>query len=107
MFAQLRKEANFMERQQRAGASQLKFVDLGSGDGRIVFRAAKENLFALSVGYEINPLLHVCAALQRLFRGPAAWSATRFYLRDLWNADLRDADVVAVVRNVLTLSNVQ
>lgn len=100
MFTQLRKEPNFAER-QKTGSSKLKFVDLGSGDGRIVFRAAKERLFGLSVGYEINPLLHLFASLQRILRGPAVWSSTRFYLRDLWNVDLRDADVVAVVRNTI------
>ena len=34
---------------------KLTFFDLGSGDGRVVFRAARENLFHKSVGYEINP----------------------------------------------------
>ena len=32
----------------------LQFVDLGSGDGRVVFRAAREGLFIKSAGYEIN-----------------------------------------------------
>ena len=37
-------------------ALALKFVDLGSGDGRMVFRSAREpNLFQKSIGYEINP----------------------------------------------------
>ena len=31
------------------------FVDLGSGDGRLVFRAAREHLFRTCIGYEINP----------------------------------------------------
>jgi hypothetical protein len=31
------------------------FVDLGSGDGRLVFRAAREGIFQKSIGYEINP----------------------------------------------------
>ena len=35
--------------------SNLTFVDLGSGDGRVVFRAAREGLFDNCVGYEINP----------------------------------------------------
>ncbi len=34
---------------------KLTFVDLGSGDGRVVFRAAREGLFHKSIGYEINP----------------------------------------------------
>jgi hypothetical protein len=35
--------------------NNLTFVDLGSGDGRVVFRAAREGLFHKSIGYEINP----------------------------------------------------
>ena len=34
---------------------QFKFIDLGSGDGRLVFRAAREHLFRTCIGYEINP----------------------------------------------------
>lgn len=42
---------------------RLKFVDLGSGDGRMVFRSAREpNLFKYNIGYEINP-----GTLYRLF----------------------------------------
>ena len=33
----------------------LTFFDLGSGDGRVVFRAAREGMFHKSIGYEINP----------------------------------------------------
>ena len=33
----------------------LTFVDLGSGDGRLVFQAARQGIFAKSIGYEINP----------------------------------------------------
>ena len=33
----------------------LRFVDLGSGDGRLVFRAARTGMFEKSIGYEINP----------------------------------------------------
>ena len=49
-----------LKRQPTVSASlkkntKLNFVDLGSGDGRVVFRAAREGLFHKSVGYEINP----------------------------------------------------
>ena len=98
MFAQLRNDASFVQRQKQG--EKLSFVDLGSGDGRIVFRAARENLFHASIGYELNPLLHLLASLQRMVRGPKAWSTTHFYRRDLWDVDLRNnADVVAVVRD--------
>jgi hypothetical protein len=84
-------------------ARLLKFVDLGSGDGRWVFRAARHHpdLFDRAVGYEINPLLHAWASLKRLVWGsvrPEVLSATSFRRQDLWSVPLRDADVVAVVR---------
>jgi Histone methylation protein DOT1 len=41
------------------------FVDLGSGDGRLVFRAAREGIFHKSIGYEINPCkFHVLSSAQ-------------------------------------------
>ena len=74
---------------------QLQFVDLGSGDGRIVFRAAREGLFAKCVGYEINPALHIVANLRRLVT-PRYWSTTNFYMTDLWKTKLHQYDVVTV-----------
>lgn len=100
MFGQLRSEPTFVRRLMRG--DRLSFVDLGSGDGRVVFRAAREQLFRTSIGYELNPLLHMWASVQRMIRGPKAWSTTQFYRRDLWDVNLRnDADVVAVVRLAL------
>jgi hypothetical protein len=94
--------------------NDIVFVDLGSGDGRVVFRAAQEQLFTVCIGYEINPLLHLYALMQRLIRTmirrqtiTATTAATtnynsdtetQFYLRDLWNVNLSNANVVAVVR---------
>jgi hypothetical protein len=72
------------------------FVDLGSGDGRLVARAAHEG-YKLAVGYELNPALHAFANLRRL----TSWQLfcrTRFYWQDLWKVSLREADVVVVVR---------
>ena len=74
----------------------LQFVDLGSGDGRVVFRAAREGLFNKSVGYEINPTLHLFAQSQKLFT-PKYWQTTRFECGDLWRIQLsKYYDVVAV-----------
>ena len=75
--------------------TQLRFVDLGSGDGRVVFRAAREGLFDKSVGYEINPALHIFANFRRLIT-PRYWTNTQFYMRDLWKIPLHQYDVVAV-----------
>jgi hypothetical protein len=99
MFSQLRKDPTLQ--QQVKSGKKLHFVDLGSGDGRVVFRAAKEGIFHKSIGYEINPMLHLFAQLQRLLLGPATWSSTAFALRDIWKTDLRSANVVAVVSAAL------
>ena len=77
---------------------KLVFVDLGSGDGRLVFRAAREDIFDECIGYEINPILHSIALIQRLFGGPKYWNTrTKFYIRNIWDVNLHNADVVAVV----------
>jgi len=76
-------------------SKNLKFVDIGSGDGRVVFRAAREGTFDVSVGYEINPTLHLFAQFRRLVT-PKYWSTTRFYCRDLWNTPLNNYNVVTV-----------
>mmetsp|Transcript_10560 Transcript_10560/g.29687 ORF Transcript_10560/g.29687 Transcript_10560/m.29687 type:complete len:272 (-) Transcript_10560:123-938(-) len=74
----------------------LTFCDLGSGDGRLVFQAARQNLFATSIGYEINPVLHAFAAGRRLVQAPMYWNTTSFAMRDLWTVPLDKVDVVAV-----------
>merc|ERR1712218_640020 len=75
----------------------MKFVDLGSGDGRMVFRAAREtNLFRYSIGYEINPVLHMFAQTRRLVQFPSFYSNTLFFRKDLWKVELKDVDVIAV-----------
>ena len=61
----------------------------------MVFRADREGLFAKSVGYEINPALHVFANCRRIMT-PRYWSSTQFYMRDLWKIQLHQYDVVAV-----------
>lgn len=43
---------------------KLLFVDLGSGDGRVVFRAAREKIFHKAIGYEINPCKFQVSQLQ-------------------------------------------
>ena len=53
MFQELKKQPIIA--QNIHANKPLNFVDLGSGDGRVVFRAAREGLFTKSIGYEINP----------------------------------------------------
>jgi hypothetical protein len=53
IFHEIKKQPNIMEAIQ--SKKKLHFLDLGSGDGRVVFRAAREGIFYKSVGVEINP----------------------------------------------------
>jgi transposase-like protein len=73
----------------------IQFVDLGSGDGRVVFRAAREQLFHRSLGYEINPVLHGFASVRRAIQ-PKYWRNTNFHMQDLWKINLSHSHVVAV-----------
>jgi hypothetical protein len=116
MFQQLRNEPKFMKKQKQQALQKLRlhppngaaardeiiFVDLGSGDGRVVFRAAREDLFTLCIGYEINPMLHTYSLAQRfifnIIQHPSSATQTQFFLSDLWNVPLHNVNVVAVVR---------
>jgi hypothetical protein len=107
MFEQLRHHPSIvskLNRTTRIGSSpkqhtrhpsSLTFVDLGSGDGRVVFRAARENMFQTSVGYEINPVLHIWSMIRKIL-SPKYHSSTQFYRQDLWSVNLSNANVVAV-----------
>jgi len=98
MFAQLRRDPDFADKLARRGQGKgrsLTFVDLGSGDGRLVFRAAREGLFDRAVGCEINPLLHAFAQTRRALQ-PRYWSTTSFRRVDMWKLSLGGVDVVAV-----------
>lgn len=74
---------------------KMQFVDLGSGDGRVVFRAAREGMFNQCHGYEINPTLHLFAQTRKMIT-PKYWRTARFECGDLWKIQLRKYDVVAV-----------
>lgn len=68
-----------------------KLIDLGSGDGRILFAAAKNG--AQCVGIEINPLLvwytKLRCALSRA-------SSVTVHRENLWEVDLSNADIVTI-----------
>lgn len=66
--------------------------DLGSGDGRVLFEAAKRG--ANAVGIEINPYL-VHYTRIRAILGHYRGNITVLW-KNLWTADLRGADVVFV-----------
>ena len=67
-------------------------VDLGSGDGRLLFACAKKG--ARAIGYEINPLLIFLTLLHAKLKG---YSDNIVVIRkNLWKADLKVADVVFI-----------
>jgi len=66
------------------------FLDIGSGDGRIVIAAARHGL--KSYGYEINPLL---VLISRIKIKKANVSGT-ILLKDYWKEDFSKFDYVTV-----------
>lgn len=67
-------------------------IDVGSGDGRVLFAAAKAGAF--TVGIEINPYLVLYTRFRAFFR-PYRGRITVLW-KNLWKADLSKADVVFV-----------
>jgi SAM-dependent methyltransferase len=70
-------------------AGQL-YIELGAGDGRLVAAAAKRG--ARAIGYEINPVMCLVAAVRNLRYYPKA----KIRLANFWQVDLSEADVVLV-----------
>lgn len=67
----------------------MKIYDLGSGDGRLVHKAAKEYKVK-AVGYEFSPLVWLWAQCLRPF-----WrSGAHLKFGNFWHKDLSDADVL-------------
>ena len=66
-----------------------KVVDLGCGDGRIVFRAEKQ-FHAQAEGYEISIFVWLLAQINRVLKR----AKSKIYRKNFFEADLRDADVV-------------
>ncbi len=67
----------------------MKVYDLGSGDGRLVHKAAKQYK-ANAVGYEFSPLVWLWAKFLSLF-----WrSKAKLRFGNFWKKDLSDADVI-------------
>ena len=67
-----------------------RVIDLGSGDGKLLFLAASQG--GVAIGFEINPFLVLFTNVKALFyphgtHVHAVW-------KNFWNADLSNADVV-------------
>lgn len=65
-----------------------RVYDLGCGDGRVVFAAARRG--AIATGYEIQPLPYLRAKIVQLIRYPGA----KIRFGSFYAASLADADVV-------------
>jgi SAM-dependent methyltransferase len=70
----------------------MKVYDLGSGDGRLLFLAAKKG--AKAVGYELNPILAYYTSLRAVFS--SCRKNITVHCKNFWNADIADADVIFV-----------
>lgn len=67
----------------------MKIYDLGSGDGRLVHKAAKE-YGATAVGYEYSPFVWLWAKFLSLF-----WrSGAKLKYGNFWRKDISDADII-------------
>lgn len=67
-------------------------VDLGSGDGRLLFAAAQKGAYA--VGYELNPFLVLQSRLRSYLKGKS--ESVMIHRQNMWQADLKVADVIFV-----------
>lgn len=68
-----------------------RFVDLGSGDGRLVIAAAKNGYFA--IGYELNYVLIMLSYLNAIRSGVIG--KVQFRRSDFWKSELSGVDVVS------------
>ncbi len=69
-----------------------RFLDIGSGDGRLVMAAARRGAHA--VGYELNPLLVLWSRAR--IRQAGLEAQAQVHWRDFWRTSLSGFDVVAV-----------
>ncbi len=67
------------------------FVDLGSGDGRIIFEAIRRGFDA--IGYDLNFVLNIIAFWKAKFKGI---KNAKFYRKDFFRLDLSNIDIVFV-----------
>ncbi len=68
-----------------------KLYDLGSGDGRVLFAAAKQG--ANCTGFEINPFLFWYTRIRAWLKRA---KSVRVLRSDFWENPINDADVVTV-----------
>ena len=82
-----------------------KFVDLGSGDGRMVFAVSKK-FKCTSVGYEISPLLLIIQNLRKILFAPFN-SKIQFREESFFNVSLEEYDTLYCALPDALLSNLE
>ncbi len=70
--------------------SGMKLYDLGSGDGRLVYKANKD-YGVKSIGYEFSPFVWM---LSKLLQKTLWRSKAQLIYGNFWDKDLSDADVI-------------
>lgn len=78
-------------------------VDLGSGDGRLLYAAAQKGAFA--TGYEVNPMLVLMSRFHAQIKGLADRISVK--RTSLWKADLKLADVIFVYARQGTMQKME
>lgn len=77
---------------RKHGKKGGRFVDLGCGDGRVIFEAAKRG-YAVT-GYEVGFPCVWYMWVRKCFFPSEVRKRVTVHCRDFWNVDLSDADVV-------------
>ncbi len=67
-----------------------KVYDLGSGDGRLLFEAAKKG--AVVKGFEISLIPYIFSSIKRLFQKEK--ENIKISYKNFWKANLGDADII-------------
>lgn len=78
-------------------------VDLGSGDGRLLFASAAKGAYA--IGYELNPFLVLISRLHAQLKGLS--ENVMIHRQNMWTADLKVADVIFVYSLKKTIAKFQ
>lgn len=89
---QLARSSSIASSSVGAGLRGKTFIDLGSGDGRVVIAAAQAGYTA--TGIELNPVLITMSYI-------AAWRAgvlslVRFRMQNFWSINLKEYDAISI-----------
>ena len=78
-------------------------IDLGSGDGRLLLKSAKQG--AMAIGYELNLYLVIFTLIRAKLNGYG--TKIKVMRQNLWDADLKVADIIFVYGRKKTMQKFQ